>query len=129
MTNKRIVDAWIKKADQDYFYASASLDEELEFYDLISFHFHQAVEKYFKALIIYHNLEFKKIHDLMELHKMVINLNDKLQDLNEDCIFLNRFYIETRYPVHWPSNITKEDAEAARKHAGHIKETIVNLIK
>jgi hypothetical protein len=31
--------------------------------------------------------------------------------LKEDCITLNTAYIETRYPVSWPTSYTKEFAE------------------
>lgn len=38
----------------------------------------------------------------------------------EDCIFLNPFYIETRYPVYWPVHYTKEVARQAKDVAEDI---------
>ena len=35
MVNKRAVEEWLVKADEDYQYAKASLDEGLTFYDQI----------------------------------------------------------------------------------------------
>ena len=100
MADQKIVDQWLSKAEEDFGYASSSLEESLEFYAQICYHFHQAAEKYLKAYIIKYDLEFKRIHDLLELLDICSKHGTKLHDIKEACIFLNRFYISTRYPVH-----------------------------
>lgn len=129
MAGRKLIDAWLEKADQDFDYAEASLEDELDFFAQICFHFNQAAEKYFKAYIVKHGLEFRKIHDLLELLKICAAHDNKLNSLKEDCIFLNRFYIETRYPVHWPSNFKKSDATEARERAEHIRDEIKSLLR
>ena len=104
MADKKIAEKWIEKADEDFGYASMSLEDELEFYAQICFHFHQAAEKYLKAYIVKYDLEFKKIHDLLVLLDICSKHDAGFQELREACVFLNRFYMSTRYPVRWESS-------------------------
>jgi HEPN domain-containing protein len=123
MADPELVKEWLEKADEDYRFA-ASIVNESTFYAQICFHFHQAGEKFLKAFIVAHDLEFKKIHDLPVLLKMCSEKNSALNSLLSDCNFLNRFYIDTRYPVHWPSNYTKDVALEAMKCVDRIRSAI-----
>jgi len=116
MVNSKIIDEWLAKADEDFEFA-VSVIEDSKFYAQICFHFHQAAEKYLKSLIIAWNFEFKKIHDLPVLLKPCISKDNSLNILLDDCNFLNRFYIDTRYPVHWPANYTRSEALKAKMSA------------
>lgn len=127
MADPQIVREWIEKANEDYEFAS-SVVEESPFYPQICFHFHQAAEKYLKALIIAWNLEFLKIHDLPVLLKACSGRKPDLDKLMGDCKFLNGFYIDTRYPVHWPTHYTKEEAFKAKEAAKHIRNTIKKVL-
>ncbi|MFH0729399.1 MAG: HEPN domain-containing protein [Pseudomonadota bacterium] len=64
MADHQIVKEWLKKADEDLNFASSIINDST-FYAQLCFHFHQASEKYFKAFIVAHDLEFMKIHDLI----------------------------------------------------------------
>ena len=128
MADPKVIDEWIKKANEDYEFA-VSVIEESSFYAQICFHFHQAAEKYLKSYIIAYDLEFKKIHDLSMLLKLCLTKKPTLKILMDDCKFLNRFYIDTRYPVHWPTNYTKEEALKAKSAAEHIRSAIKSAIK
>jgi HEPN domain-containing protein len=61
MAEPRLIDEWLKKAEEDYQFA-ASVREDSTFYAQICFHFHQAAEKYLKAFIVARDLDFQKIH-------------------------------------------------------------------
>ena len=128
MVDPRVISEWLKKADEDLEFA-ISVVEESTFYAQICFHFHQASEKYLKSFIIAQDLEFKKIHDLQVLLKSCLAKDPNLQELMDDCKFLNRFYIDTRYPVHWPTQYTKEEALKARKAAEHIRDVIKSALE
>ena len=52
MADVSLVKQWMEKAEEDFGYAEKSLQDELEFFAQICFHFHQAAEKYFKAYIV-----------------------------------------------------------------------------
>lgn len=127
MADSRLVDEWLKKAEEDLGFAS-SVVEDSSFYAQICFHFHQAAEKFLKAFIVDQDLEFQKIHDLLVLLKSCSAVNSSLDDILDDCMFLNRFYIETRYPVHWPTKFTKEEALKAQKSCMEIQKAIMKAL-
>jgi HEPN domain-containing protein len=128
MADPQIVVEWFKKADEDFHFASSVLEDSV-YYAQICFHFHQAAEKYLKAFVIAFDLEFKKIHDLLVLLKSCSSVDSNLNSILGDCRFLNRFYIDTRYPVHWPSRYTKDEAVKAKKASQNVRETIKNALK
>jgi len=128
MVNTEIISEWLKKADEDFQFALVNLNEKKPFYAQICFHFHQVAEKYLKAYIIANELEFRKIHDLPLLLKICASKDSSLNILRESCEYLNVFYIETRYPVHWPTNFSYEEAEKAYKAADQIRCVIKEKI-
>ena len=128
MADPQIISEWLKKANEDLEFA-ISVIEDSTFYAQICFHFHQAAEKYLKSLIIAYDLEFKKIHDLPVLLKLSLVKKPELKKLMNDCRLLNGFYIDTRYPVHWPTQYTKEEALKAKKAAEHISVEIKKTLK
>ncbi len=121
MVDRDIIKEWITKADQDFEFARINLEEEKQFFAQICFHFNQSVEKYLKAFIIANRLEFRKIHDLHLLLKQCISKDASFSQLEDDCEYLATFYIETRYPVHWPTIFSKEEAEKAYRAANNVR--------
>ena len=128
MADSKVISEWINKADEDLEFAN-SIIEETTFYTQICFHYHQAAEKYLKSYIIASELEFKKIHDLIVLLELCLTKEPNLKAILNDCKFLNRFYIDTRYPVHWPTNYTKEVSIKAKEAAEHIRDVIKRAIE
>ena len=128
MAKPQVIREWLNKADEDFDFAYSVL-EDSTFYAQICFHFHQAAEKYLKAYIIGNDLAFQKIHDLQVLLKICKSNNKSLNLLDDDCKLLNRFYIDTRYPVHWPTNYTIETAREAKGAAAEIRDRIKGALK
>ena len=128
MADPKVVKEWLQKADEDMGFAT-SVIEDSTYYAQICFHFHQAAEKYLKSYVIAWDLEFKKIHDLQVLLGTCLLKGSDLKKLMGDCQFLNRFYIDTRYPVHWPSRYTKEEAMKARTATENIRDTIHKALR
>ncbi|MGB2929452.1 MAG: HEPN domain-containing protein [Desulfobacterales bacterium] len=124
MVDRDVIKEWITKADQDFEFARINFEEEKQFFAQICFHFNQSAEKYLKAFIIANRLEFRKIHDLHLLLKQCKSNDPSFSQLEDDCEYLTTFYIETRYPVHWPTAFTKEEAEKAHRSANNIREFI-----
>jgi HEPN domain-containing protein len=60
MVETKMIQERINKADEDFEFASINLKERKPFYAQICFHFHQAAEKYLKAYVVAHGLEFRK---------------------------------------------------------------------
>ena len=110
MADPTVVREWLAKADDDYNFAKITLAEGNQYYSQICFHFQQAAEKYLKAFIVAYDLEFEKIHNLIALLKICGKKDASLLSLMEQCELLNTAYIDTRYPVHWPTDYSKDKA-------------------
>lgn len=111
MVDKEIINEWLSKAEEDFEFALINLREGKPFFAQICYHFQQAAEKYLKAYIIAHGLEFRKIHELPLLLKICQGKDSSIDQLKEDCEYLTTFYVETRYPVHWPTRFSREEAQ------------------
>lgn len=120
MADPRLVREWLDRAEDDFAFALANLQDARPFFAQICFHFHQAAEKYLKAYVVAHDLEFRKIHDLALLIRICSAYDSDASALREACEFLSPFYIETRYPVHWPAQHGLDEAEKARDAACEI---------
>jgi HEPN domain-containing protein len=55
-----LVKMWMRKADNDLKTAKDELNTEEPATDTICFHAQQCAEKYLKAFLIYHEIEFEK---------------------------------------------------------------------
>jgi HEPN domain-containing protein len=128
MADTRIVKEWLSKADDDFAFADTTLRGGNTFYAQLCFHFQQSAEKYLKALIIAKNMEFEKVHNLVYLLKTCQKIDPSLATLFDECELLNSSYIDTRYPVHWPTNYTRERAHQAREAALKIGESVKKML-
>ena len=128
MADPQVIMEWLSKADEDLEFAN-SIIEDSKFYAQICFHFQQAAEKYLKSIIIAWDLEFKKIHDLSVLLKSCLAIQPDMSTIMDDCKLLTGFYIDTRYPVHWPTQYTKEEAFNAKNSAEHIRGVVKRYLK
>lgn len=121
---------WFAKAGKDEYMASRNLKDR-KVSELVCFHAQQAVEKYLKGLLVLHGATIDthfKTHDLSELYKMV---HAVLPGLNgrvlAACRFLNRFYIQTRYPGDESEAATFVDATSAVRFAAIVRSTVHKL--
>jgi HEPN domain-containing protein len=109
-----IAQEWLAKAEDDYGFACAGL-EDTDYFAQVCFHFQQAAEKYLKTFIVANKLEFKAVHNLLVLLDICKQKDADAEKLREACLFLNPFYIDTRYPVQWPANYDRTVAAEAGK--------------
>jgi len=123
-----ITKEWLQKADEDYGFASSSM-EFTEYYAQICFHFQQAAEKYLKAFIVSYKLNFRPVHNLLELLRICSQAYPDMKQLEKACQFLNPFYIDSRYPVHWPVAYDKNTAINAKKMTEEIRNQVIKLLK
>lgn len=122
-----IVSEWIQKADEDFGFAEVGLKHS-DFFAQVCFHLQQAAEKYLKAVIIANDLEFRPVHDLQELIMIIKDKLPQVEDIAEDCTYLNPYYVDTRYPVHWPSDYDRSTAEAAVEAVNSIKIWVMDHV-
>ncbi|MFQ5771127.1 MAG: HEPN domain-containing protein [bacterium] len=114
---------WIEKAEEDYGFACASI-ASMNYFAQVCFHFQQAAEKYLKAFIVSNKLEFRAVHNLLELLEICKQKEPGIEELEQACRFLNPFYIDTRYPVHWPSQYDKDTAIEAKEETCKIRDWV-----
>jgi HEPN domain-containing protein len=114
---------WLKKAEEDYGFACASL-EDTDYFAQVCFHFQQAAEKYLKAFVVANRLEFRAVHNLLELLEICRQTEPRIEQLQDACRFLNPFYIDSRYPVHWPAHYDKSAAVRAKQTASKIRDWV-----
>ena len=124
MADPELVKKWIQKADEDLGYADLSLKEEFTFFPQICWHFQQAAEKYLKTYIVAFDLEFRKIHDLAALLNTCEKHHPAFSSLLESCTYLQKFYVEARYPVIWETIYSRNDTIKAQKAAYIIIEFV-----
>jgi HEPN domain-containing protein len=124
MVDAEILQEWISKAEDDFQFARISLSEKKPFYAHICFLYQQSAEKYLKALTLAHGLRFQKTHDLAALLQNCLEKAPAIESLTDDCDLLATFYVETRYPVHWPATFTQDDAELAHRAADRIRSFV-----
>lgn len=127
---KILTKRWLDKAEEDFRYASFGLAaKDNSFLAPICFHFQQAAEKYLKAFLVAHNHKPPRIHTLENLIKECSKYDAFIRSLTSEASFLTPFYIDTRYPVHWPMGFLRQDAEKAQEAAQRIGEFVKEKLK
>jgi len=87
---------WVFFAENDMKLANFSLSDT-RLTGEVAFHSQQAIEKYFKAYLVEHEVSFPKIHDLIKLYDFIKSVKD--WEIDEDMLLkINKIYSESRYP-------------------------------
>lgn len=87
---------WFKAAEMDLMTIEEIKDNE-HLTTIIAFHAQQCIEKVFKAVIEEYDLGEYKIHSLIKLRMVVVDILPLQFD--EDVLgLINQLYIESRYP-------------------------------
>lgn len=129
MADPKIVREWLDKADEDLNFARSTFQEGNTFYAQICFHFNQAAEKYLKSYVVAYDLDFVKTHNLIKLLAICASHNTVLMSLSEECKQLNASYMDTRYPMQWPMEYTRERTAGLKEDVEAIEQTIKSVLK
>ena len=117
---RRLVADWIRKADLDLDTA-VRLIAEARFRDIVAFHAQQAAEKYLKALLTRHQVEFPKTHVIRALLALLHPLEPALAQSLDGANWLSPFGAEIRYPGDRPET-TPGDAARAYQLARKVRD-------
>ncbi len=119
---------WLFRAREDLSAMNRLAEAEIEFYSsTICFHSQQAVEKYLKAFLVYHDIDFPRTHDVDFLIEMCCSIDKKSFEI--DLKSLTEFGVSVRYPDDFfiPGiKETKEYIEISNK-IGSIVESLIHL--
>jgi HEPN domain-containing protein len=103
---------WIRSADGDLAAAKHLLSGGAEFVRGAVFHAQQAVEKYLKAVLVWHQVEFPKTHDIGLLADLLKTVDGGLADRVREASALTPYAVEARYPSDLPEPTLAEAREA-----------------
>ena len=124
----RIVSEWIAHAEEDLQLARHALTLKSGCpYRLIAYHAQQCAEKYSKAYLVFHRVDFPYTHDisrLLELCAEHAGWAETLQDAKE----LTSFSITTRYP-RLDKQVSKAEALRAIDIASHLRDVVREALK
>ena len=93
---KNIIAQWIEKADHDLIAAKILIEANPLILDIACFHCQQAIEKYLKVFLIYHNQEVIFTHNLDFLAQQCSIIDNDFQNI--DMKNINQYAVKTRYP-------------------------------
>ncbi len=116
---------WLNKAGRDIEAGEILLERGL--YDYSLFHSQQAIEKFLKAFLTFHNRPFGKTHNVKKLARLCMEIDGEFEYVNEaGAGELYPKSIEVRYPTDYEP--TKEEAEEALETAKKVREFILKKL-
>jgi len=125
-TKRELVRQWLAKAEQDTGVAEHLLSERL-YYGAVGYHAQQACEKYLKAFLVEHQVEFPKTHDLGLLLDLAASVSEELADSLRAAIVLNDYSVDARYPGDSPE-VGLAEAENAVELALQVKVRVMEAL-
>jgi HEPN domain-containing protein len=116
--------AWLRRARNDLDSAAILLEAPEPRPDSAVFHCQQAVEKSWKAFLVWHDVPFRKTHDLRELGESCVALDGSLRDIAEQAEQLTPFAWVFRYPGE-PEEPSLDEAQEALAAARRAYEAVL----
>ena len=114
---------WLILADEDLNLASHAFSLGAQSpYRLIAYHAQQCAEKYLKAFLVYHNVDFPYTHSIRVLLKICSNLATWTQTL-KDADELSPYAITARYPGE-EQEVTEAEAKRAIDLARKVRQQV-----
>ena len=92
------IENWLKKAENDLKIVKHELElsEDETVKDGACFHCQQAVEKYLKAYLIFHKVDFPRTHNIEYLLEQAAKIDADFDEIDVDE--LSDFGVDIRYP-------------------------------
>lgn len=117
-----LVEEWVFKAEEDYKAADLLMYAgEMPIPDYVCFHCQQCAEKYLKAYLQEHEVEFERKHDLLPLLLLCQSIDGEFLKIKKELSQLDRYAVVVRYP----GIIIKADlAEEALKAADRVRKFV-----
>ncbi len=126
--NELNIQEWIEKANEDELSCRSFLKHKDAPPSSACFFSQQMAEKCLKALLIFHQKEFPKTHDLKRIATLLEPFESNIFELEKEFNVLNKYYATTRYPGDFPEGFSWYDAEEAFEAAKRIKEFVLEKI-
>ena len=114
---------WVRKAEIDFKTAGHLCQSSPDFAEGAAFHSQQAAEKYLKAFLVWHQIEFHKTHDIEALLRLAEKVDDKLPEILREAVILTPYGVDYRYPGEYPE-VTIADAKRALRLADCVRAEV-----
>lgn len=124
MVKEQIVREWFAKGDNDIKDAEF-LFRHKRALETVSFHIQQAAEKYLKGFLISRGRKLEMIHDLVKLLRDAIEIDVDFAQFKNMAEKTTNFYFESRYPLGYEVEYTKEEIKEALAQT----KKLIKLIK
>ena len=122
-----LVRDWVEKADLDYRAAERLLQDEEPLREIIAFHCQQAAEKYLKAFLVRHQVEFPKTHSVRRLLNLVSGVSLDMAASLQAAAQLTPYGVDVRYPGDFPHVLPGQEEEAFEL-ARRVRETVMSQL-
>ena len=124
---QKLVRQWVEKAEDDWRLCHRLVTDSELYAEATAFHAQKAVERYLKAFLTWHQVEFPKTHDIKRLLSLVSERDPSLTQELSDAADLTAYAVEYRYPGEYPP-ATKAEATSAVAIADRVREHIRNRL-
>lgn len=100
MSGESLTKEWLDIAETDLNTANFLLNMRPVPVEIICYHCEQAAEKLLKAVLVHHDVEAPKTHDLVHLCKLCAEVESEYGQLIDACAELSPYGVQIRYPSH-----------------------------
>ena len=123
---REVASEWISKAEGDYRSAEVLLYQiEIPEIDTACFHCQQCAEKYVKAFLTEHDLEFPRNHDLVRLLVLCLTVDESFESVRDNLRRLENYGVIIRYPgLTVPLDMAHKAFEDASQVRGFVRKKL-----
>lgn len=107
MADRTLSQEWLDIAQMDLESAEFLLGMRPIPVEIICYHCEQAAEKLLKAVLLFHDIEAPKTHDLLQLCKLCAEIDPEYVKLADACVELTPYGVQIRYP----SNLELDESD------------------
>ncbi len=114
-------------AELDYSVADTLQERQGEYAEAVAFHSQQAAEKFIKAVLVRHQIEFPKTHDILLLRGLLAKVDAGLAAQLTFADWLTPFGVEVRYPSQ-TRELPDDVGERALGAARQVRESVMAVL-
>ena len=122
------VQQWLDRARKNLTGGELLLKEAFEDYENVGFQAQQAAERFIKAFLVRHQIEFPKTHDIALLRQLVAHVNPELSEKLVRADTLTPYGVEFPYPEDFLS-VSRNEAEKALRLAEQTRDLLIASLK
>jgi len=125
MNKQDLNNEWFEMAKTDLDAAEYLLNMRPVPIEIICYHCEQSAEKMLKGVLVLHNIEPPKTHDLLQLCKQCCEIDKEYEQFSDSCIELTPYGVQVRYPS--GMELDETDMRCALQEARKIYEIVTTM--